>query len=397
MDREYLKLQNTHQNNIGKLRVLSLFANIGVAEAYLDSIGVNVAVANELIEKRAELYSKIYPHTSMICGSITDKEIFEKIIEKAIECKVDTIMATPPCQGMSLAGQQDKNDERNKLICPVVRAIKIIKPKYAFIENVPMFYKTVINVEGNDILIPDYISSELGKMYYISCNTVNTKDYSVPQSRERAITLLTRKDTGHLWTLPCRDGAEVTLRDTIGDLPPVDPYVTDVSEKELLEMFPHFYERKEAALKISRWNIPPQHIKRQVVVMQHTPSGCTAFDNKKFYPVKENGNPAKGFRSAYKRQSWDTAAATVTMDNRKISSQNNVHPGRKEYIDSEGNQIYSDPRALTLYELMIIMSLPQDWPVPDDTSEAFLRRIIGEGIPPLFVKKCFENLLREIY
>ena len=41
---------------------------------------------------------------------------------------------------------------------------------------------------------------------------------------------------------------------------------------------------------------------------------------------------------------------------------------------------------------MIVSSLPSDWPVPESTSEAFLRRIIGEGIPPLFVKKVFEKL-----
>jgi len=388
--------RKTFRNHNCKLQVLSLFSNIGVAEAYLDSIGVNVAVANELIEKRASLYSKIYPHTNMICGDITDKEIFEKIIEKAIDCNVDTIMATPPCQGMSTAGQQIKDDERNKLICPVVQSVKIIKPKYVFIENVPLFYQTKINIKGKNLLIPDYISCELGDLYHISRHVINTKDYSVPQTRERAILLLTRKDIKQLWTLPNKENTVVTMMDAIGNLPIVDPYVTDVSEKELLDMFPHFYERKKVALSISHWNMPPHHIKRQVIAMQHTPTGCTAFDNKKFYPIKENGEAVKGYHNTYKRQNWDTAAYTVTMDNRKISSQNNVHPGRKEYIDSEGCQIYSDPRTLTLYELMIIMSLPTNWPVPMDTSEAFLRRIIGEGIPPLFVKKVFENLLKEI-
>ncbi len=39
------------------MKLLSLFANIGVAEAYLSSIGVNVALANELIPRRAALYN----------------------------------------------------------------------------------------------------------------------------------------------------------------------------------------------------------------------------------------------------------------------------------------------------------------------------------------------------
>jgi DNA (cytosine-5)-methyltransferase 1 len=31
--------------------------------------------------------------------------------------------------------------------------------------------------------------------------------------------------------------------------------------------------------------------------------------------------------------------------------------------------------------------------VPANTDEAFLRRSIGEGIPPLFMKKLFQNLV----
>ena len=159
------------------------------------------------------------------------------------------------------------------------------------------------------------------------------------------------------------------------------------------EIFPEYEEKKERALEISRWNIPPHHIKRQVVSMIHTPTGKTAFDNEKYFPVKENGTPVKGYRNTYKRQNWDTPAYTVTMDNRKISSQNNVHPGRYLGKDKNGDDVYSDARTLTLYELMLVMSLPSDWPVPEKTSEAFLRRIIGEGIPPLFVKKVFEKLI----
>lgn len=40
------------------MKALSLFANIDIAEAYLKEIGVDVVVANEFVEKRAELYQK---------------------------------------------------------------------------------------------------------------------------------------------------------------------------------------------------------------------------------------------------------------------------------------------------------------------------------------------------
>lgn len=380
-------------NKKNKFNVLSLFSNIGVAEAYLEKIGIHVVVASELIERRAMLYSKIYPHTKMICGDIKNNDIKKRVIEASKEEGIDIVMATPPCQGMSTAGQQNSKDIRNNLICEVIEIVKQLVPRYVFVENVPMFYNTKIEVNGEEILIPVYLQRELGEQYIINKYIINTKNYSVPQTRERAIVLMTLKGENE-WVLPKKDEKIVTMRDAIGDLPILDPYIKDVSEEELLEMFPSYNKRREQALKISYWHKPPVHIKRQVVAMQHTATGCTAFDNPIYFPVKENGDPVKGYHNTYKRQNWDTPAYTVTMDNRKISSQNNVHPGRVDYINENGETIYSDARVLTVYELMKIMSLPDDWPVPLGTSEAFLRRIIGEGIPPLFVKKVFENLKR---
>ena len=376
------------------MKLLSLFANIGVAEAYLEKLGINVVVANELVKRRASLYSQIYPLTEMICGDINDKIVFQTIIDSCLKNKVDVVMATPPCQGMSTAGQQESDDERNKLICPVLEIVKILKPKYVFIENVPLFYNTVIRINGERVLIPELIKKELARDYNIIEYIIDTKDYGVPQTRERAIILLSRKDLTYTWELPEKDDHIVTMRDAIGNIPSIDPYVKDVSDEERMAMFPLYEEKKKRALKISPWNIPPHHVKRQVVAMQHTPTGCTAFDNPVYFPVKADGKPVRGYHNTYKRQNWDTAAYTVTMDNRKISSQNNVHPGRLDGVDEDGNPIYSDARTLTLYELMLIMSLPNDWPVPERTSEAFLRRIIGEGIPPLFVKKAFNQLLK---
>ena len=376
------------------MKILSLFANIGVAEAYLKETHNEVVLANELIKRRVDLYSKIYPDTFTICGDITEEKIRAEIVKKSLELGVELVMATPPCQGMSTAGQQNENDIRNELICQVVNVCKQIKPKYIFIENVPLFFRTYITINGCKILIPDYLERVLGTDYLTEMKVINTADYSVPQTRERALILMSRKDQKYKWVVPKKDEKKITMRDSIGELPILDPFVKDVSETELLKMFPHFYERKQIAEKISVWHKPPEHIKRQVIAMMHTPSGCTAFDNKIYFPKKEDGTPVKGYRNTYKRQNWDTAAYTVTMDNRKISSQNNVHPGRK-YIQ-DGEELYSDARTLTLYEIMKIMTLPDNWPVPVNTSEAFLRRIIGEGIPPLFVKKVFEELDRGI-
>lgn len=75
------------------------------------------------------------------------------------------------------------------------------------------------------------------------------------------------------------------------------------------------------------------------------------------------------------------------MYNRTIGSQNNVHPGRYIGKDSDGYDLYSDARVLSIYELMIITSLPHNWNIPEWASEHLIRQVIGEGIPPLLVKK----------
>ncbi len=378
------------------MKVLSLFANIGVAEAYLSEIGVEVVLANELIERRASLYSRIYPDTKMICGDITTDKIYSSVVEEARRLEVDTVMATPPCQGISRAGKQYKDDVRNLLILPVISVIRDLAPKYVFIENVPQFVETYISVDEKDTLITDYIDSELSGKYKISVNVIDTKNYGVPQTRQRAIILLTRKDIEKQWSIPMPDPFYVTLADAIWDLPPLDPFVKDVNEEELLQLFPDYYKKLEIAKQCSPWHFPPEHIKRQVITMMHTPTGKTAFDNKKYVPLKADGTPVTGYKSTYRRLRWNDPASTVTMDNRKISSQNNVHPGHFLGYDEDGDVLYSDPRALSLFELMKVMSLPDSWPLPLDANPAFVRSIIGEGIPPMFVKKVFENIIDEV-
>lgn len=377
------------------MKVLSLFANIGVAEAYLEEIGVDVVLANEIVKRRAALYSAIYPKTEMICGDINSQEVFDYIKKRSLEEGVDIIMATPPCQGFSRAcRKQDENDVRNLLISPVVEMVKMISPKYVFIENVPQLVERSISINGEMRMIPEYIQDELGGNYNILFHQINTENYGVPQSRRRTIILLTRNDQDVLWDLPKENDEVVTLRDAIGDLPTLDPFIKDVNDEEFIELFPDYEKKRLEALKASKWHQPPVHVKRQVITMMHTPTGKTAFDNEKYIPVKENGEAVSGYKSTYRRMRWDDPASTVTMDNRKISSQNNVHPGRFLGKDDNGDVLYSDARALTLFELMRVMSLPDDWNLPDDTNIAFVRSVIGEGIPPLFVKKVFETIIQ---
>ncbi len=388
------------------MKALSLFANIGVAEAYLEETGIDVVLANEVDVKRAAIYRHLYPDTEMVCGDIAKKDVFDYLVKRSLEKRVDVILATPPCQGMSSAGKQESGDDRNVLVTHAVSAIRMIRPKYALLENVPRQMVTTIWNDEAWQGIPEYVEKELGDDYIIVRGVLNACKYGVPQSRERAIFVMTRKTAGRgdegedarthpTWEFPEKLERVVTLHDAIGHLPILDPYVKDATPKMRKKLFPEFEERERLAREYSKWHVPPVHVYRQVLAMTYTPTGCSAFDNKVYYPRKLDGRPVRGYKNTYKRQRWDMPASTVTMYNRTISSQNNVHPGRPMGRDKNGDEKYSDARVLTLYELLLIMSLPVDWNLPDGYSWAYLRSVIGEGIPPLLVKQIFTRIANQ--
>lgn len=375
-----------------QIRVLSLFSNVGIAETYFQDIGVQVCIANELDEKRARFYSEMHPQTDMICGDITKDEIKTEILQKAKQNDINVIMATPPCQGMSAAGKRNPFDERNTLICHVVNIVHDLKPEYIFLENVTELYKTYIIYKSEEVLITEYLKAELSDSYHINFTIINTADFGVPQSRKRAIVLLSRKDMPYIWNLPEKESV-VTLRDIIGNLPSLDPELSDRDYQTQLEMFPDFEKKKKAGLKVSKYHYPPKMSYRHAYVIMHTKEDHTALRNiDEFRPRKPDGSFVRGYFSSYKRQAWDKPAYTITMHNGSISSQNNGHPGRYIGQDENGYDIYSDARVLTLYELFLATSLPSDWNPPEWASDNFIRCVIGEGIPPLFVKKVFLEL-----
>lgn len=342
----------------------SLFCNIGIAETYLKKHNIEIAIANELLEDRARFYKFCHPETEVIVGDITDNNIFKKVVEESKKSGVEFLLATPPCQGMSIAGKMDEHDPRNTLIIKAVDFIKEVKPKNVIIENVPTMLKTSIIVDGERIKITDYIIKELGNEYKISFNVLNAADYNTPQTRNRTIVLLSKIGE---WKLPKKQ-KQITVEQAIGWLPSLES-----GEKSNI-----------------KYHYAPKHNPNHILWMKNTPTGKTAFENEIYYPQKPDGTRIKGFSTTYKRISWDKPAPTITMCNGAISSQNNVHPGR---LKPDGT--YSDARVLSLKELMILTGLPDDWEVPEWASETLIRKVIGEGVPPKLIEAIVENMPRE--
>lgn len=340
---------------------LSLFSGAGIGETYLADCGINIAVSNEIISKRAELYKATKPDCNVICGDISDENVFNKVMDASKG--VDFLLASPPCQGMSIAGKGRNQktmveDKRNYLVNYVFDAIENLQPGYVLIENVPALLRIKLPYEGEMLSVKEILSRRFGDAYNIDSKVVDAADYGVPQTRLRAIIKLYPKSAVWPWPMPVNH--KVTVKEAIGDLPSLEAG--------------HFSDIK--------WHYARRHAPRHVLWMKHTPTGKSAFSNTVYFPQKQDGTRIKGYESSYRRIKWDEPAPTITIRNDAISSQRNVHPGR---LLPDGT--YSDARVLTPYELMILTSLPKDWNIPDDTPEILIRQVIGESIPPLMIKK----------
>lgn len=117
-------------------------------------------------------------------GSITDWPSEESVPE------ADVVVGGPPCQGFSLLGKRDANDERNFLWREYANVLMLSRPKYFVLENVPAFAKsqqltdlTAATLPGGDL-----------KDFDFEWRVLNAADYGAPQARKRAIVLGWRRD-----------------------------------------------------------------------------------------------------------------------------------------------------------------------------------------------------------
>ena len=329
----------------------------------------------------------------MICGDITKDEVRDAIVNEAIKKQVNFVMATPPCQGMSMAGNRFEFDIRNELIYYAIDVIKRVNPEYALIENVPTILQTKIALDGEIMLIPDYLKLELSDKYVFNQDPlIKAMDHGVPQMRERAILVLVRKDKQINWKFPDKEKV-ITLKEAIGGLPSLDPLLRE-GIKVTLERFPDFERKRDEGLKVSKWHKPPIHSWKQVEWMMHTPSGKSAIYNSKYFPQKDDGTPVVAHHNHYRRMDWNKPSRTITQNNGVISSLACVHPGR-EYVKN-GELLYSDARVLSIYEILIVSSLPLNWPIPDWANESLIRKVIGEGVPSRLIKVIVEQLTNQL-
>lgn len=121
--------------------------------------------------------------------------------------KVSVIAAGFPCQSFSIAGQRKGfGDTRGTLIYEVFRFASILKPKYLLLENV----KGLLNHEkGETFRVILESLDELG--YDAEWQVLNSKNFGVPQNRERLYIIANIRGTSGRKVFPIRGENNSTI------------------------------------------------------------------------------------------------------------------------------------------------------------------------------------------
>lgn len=428
--------------NSFNLSAVSLFCSSGIGDIALETTGVKVLVANELIPERAELYKHNFPQSTLFCGDIwsLNEKLINETKKKLEGNDLDILFATPPCQGMSKNGQgkllnairkglKPKFDTRNRLIIPCLDIAVALQPRILVMENVPEMENTFILENDNPdsvISILDYISKKLGKEYVGSWEVVEFADYVVPQRRQRLITVFSRDkfvidyiekfntalpERTHSKTFENGKSLWRTVRDTISNLPKLDAKSLETSNDPsipfhrvpLLDQDKYFWVSNTPPEKGAfdnqcvnpkcRFQYNTNHsafrgkdgINR---TRKDTPLYCMKCGEILPRPWVRNGEEIRlmrGYTSAYKRMNWDLPASTLTRNLSYACSDNKLHPEQN--------------RVLSLYEAMLLHTITDfnyEWKRADGkkVSDKLIKESIGESIPPLGLKFIFQHLIK---
>lgn len=138
--------------------------------------GFNVVWANELDKHACSTYRKNLSPDVLREGDLLD---FSQ--EFPSQTDIDCVFGGPPCQGFSVAGKMDLNDERSQLVRHYMEVVRVTRPSIFVMENV----KALATLEKFADVRRDLVKLAEESNYEASFHVLNARDFGVPQSRER--------------------------------------------------------------------------------------------------------------------------------------------------------------------------------------------------------------------
>jgi len=211
------------------IKVGSDFSGVGAFDQALIRLGLEykTVFACDMDKYARQTFIENYGEPNYYPENVYNREIPKE--------SLDIYMTSPPCQSFSLAGKRKgEGDERGQLFYNSHEFILKNKPRFFIFENVKgllsddngkTFQRWIDylskSVNGQPVIFPHEESAN----YHVYYQVLNSKDYGVPQNRERIFIIGIRDDQDNNFLFPPKEHLSKRLKDVLED---------DVDEKYFL-------------------------------------------------------------------------------------------------------------------------------------------------------------------
>lgn len=263
-----------------------------------------------------------------------------------------------PCQPFSSYAFKNKEKDENKynLLYEFGRLVKEVHPDIVTMENVP----AIASFKLKSVLA-DFVQTLREEGYNVKYQVVYCPKYGIPQTRKRLVLLASR--LGDIELIPPTHTQDnyVTVRDTIGNLPPIEAgkgSPTDALHR-CRSLSPINLKRLEATPYGGSWRDWPEELRLE----------CHKKDT------------GKSFGSVYGRMVWDEPAPTMTTLCTGIGNGRFGHPEQN--------------RAISAREAALFQTFPTTYrffPNEQEVSLTKASRYIGNAVPPRLGEVIAESI-----
>lgn len=366
---------------------IDLFCGVGGMSLGFKQAGFRVVGAFDAEERHVLTYKKNFPKAPAVTVDLREVSGSDLLTLVGWAGEVDVVFGGPPCQGFSVGGKRDADDERNQLIFDFIRLVRDIKPKYFVMENVQGL------LLGHAVKMLDSLvhrAKLAGYRVVEKVRALDASEFGVPQRRKRTFVMGWRSD---VVPVDYPDAAPITnesglsyyprVRDAIADLPVIEDH-EELFERDgykgPLGPPSHYARIMRGEIKEPSDKLPLRkcngHGLTGCLRTRHTEESIARFMSTK--PGK--AEPVSRFHRLKHDSFAPTIRAGTGSDRGSHTSPRAIHPDR--------------PRCITVREAARLQSYP-DWFEFDSTRWHAFRQI-GNSVPPRLARVVAGEVIKAL-
>lgn len=324
------------------IQAVDLFCGVGGLTYGLKKSGINVRAGVDL-DPACKYPFEANNQAKFFQRDITDISANEIQQLFSSQAKTRLIAGCAPCQTFSSYNQKACNtDSRWWLLREFSGIVERVKPELVTMENVP-------GLEGHAVFV-EFIKALEDSGYYVHSDVVECAAYGVPQTRKRLVVLASRLGPIKLLSPKQLGAKKKSVRDAIGDLPPVQ--AGEISKSDPFHQAAELSELNLERIKASR------------------PGGTWRDWNPSLVAECHRKETGKTYPGVYGRMTWDDPGPTMTTQYYGFGNGRFGHP--------------EQDRAISLREGAILQSFPKKYKFTAPGEPIFrkvLGRLIGNAVP----------------